>query len=158
MHAWFSSLNFAELEEFKVPAPYKPAMKGDNDVSNFEDIPESKDVSPAVTGATDHDPFTDGEPEPAAAVLRVRFHSVQEERGGGLGCGGGSRGCHSRPFPGAHSFCAARESGPRRPTASSGREARGGAALRFSRHPAPREQEEEEEEEPTVRKQLGRAT
>jgi len=56
-HAWFSSLNFAELEEFKVPAPYKPAMKGDNDVSNFEDIPESKDVSPAVTGATD--PFTD---------------------------------------------------------------------------------------------------
>jgi protein kinase A len=56
-HAWFSSLNFAELEEYKVPAPYKPAMKGDQDVSNFEDIPESKDVSPAVTGS--QDPFTD---------------------------------------------------------------------------------------------------
>jgi len=56
-HAWFASLNFSELEEYKVPAPYKPAMKGDQDVSNFEDIPESKDVSPAVTGS--QDPFTD---------------------------------------------------------------------------------------------------
>jgi len=56
-HAWFSSLNFAELEKYEMPAPYKPAMKSETDVSNFEDIPDSKDVSPPVTGSTD--PFTD---------------------------------------------------------------------------------------------------
>jgi protein kinase A len=56
-HKWFSNLNFQELEEFKMPAPYKPAVKGDNDVSNYEDIPDSREVSQPVVGS--QDPFTD---------------------------------------------------------------------------------------------------
>jgi len=59
-HKWFSSLNFQELEEFKVPAPFKPAVKneqGVDDLSNFEDIPDSRDLPPPVTGG--NDPFTD---------------------------------------------------------------------------------------------------
>jgi len=56
-HAWFASLNFSELEEYKVPAPYKPKMANDSDFSNYEDIPDSNDTPPEVLAA--QDPFTD---------------------------------------------------------------------------------------------------
>ncbi|CAK0806464.1 unnamed protein product, partial [Prorocentrum cordatum] len=36
-HPWFASLNLAELEEYKVPAPYKPKMSSENDFSNYEE-------------------------------------------------------------------------------------------------------------------------
>ena len=40
-HKWFESLDFQKLEKLETPAPYKPAMKDEMDVSIFEGIPES---------------------------------------------------------------------------------------------------------------------
>merc|ERR1712039_114650 len=54
-HKWFSTLDFQDLEALKTPSPYKPAMKDDQDVSNFEDIPDSAELPPAV--AASQDPF-----------------------------------------------------------------------------------------------------
>jgi len=56
-HKWFSSLDWAKLEKLELPAPYKPTMKDESDVSNFEDIPDSNEQPPAVTGSAD--PFVD---------------------------------------------------------------------------------------------------
>merc|ERR1711959_59559 len=56
-HKWFSSLDWAKLEKCEIPAPYKPTMKDDQDVSNFEDIPDSTELPPAVTAS--QDPFVD---------------------------------------------------------------------------------------------------
>jgi len=56
-HAWFATLNFKDLEALKVVAPYKPTMKDANDVSNFEDIPDSAEQPPPV--AASQDPFVD---------------------------------------------------------------------------------------------------
>jgi len=56
-HKWFSNLDFSELEAYKVPSPYNVGVKDDKDVSNFEDIPDSKDAPPSVPSA--QDPFVD---------------------------------------------------------------------------------------------------
>merc|ERR1712187_980105 len=56
-HKWFSTLDFQQLEMLQIPAPYKPAMKDAQDVSNFEDIPDSTELPPAVPAS--NDPFTD---------------------------------------------------------------------------------------------------
>jgi len=56
-HKWHASIDFKKLEDMEIPAPYKPAMKDEHDVSNFEDIPNSKDLPPAVPAA--QDPFVD---------------------------------------------------------------------------------------------------
>jgi len=56
-HKWFSSLDWQKLEKLEIPAPYKPTMKDDTDVSNFEDIPDSTELPPAVTAS--QDPFVD---------------------------------------------------------------------------------------------------
>jgi len=56
-HKWFASLDLQELIAQKIPAPYKPQMADEHDTSNFEEIPESRDLPPMVTGA--QDPFTD---------------------------------------------------------------------------------------------------
>jgi len=56
-HKWFSTIELPNLEKMQYPAPYKPTMKDDNDVSNFEDIPDSTENPPAVTGS--QDPFVD---------------------------------------------------------------------------------------------------
>merc|ERR1712226_922830 len=40
-HKWFEPLVFEKLEKYEIPAPYKPQMKDANDVSNYEDIPDS---------------------------------------------------------------------------------------------------------------------
>jgi protein kinase A len=56
-HKWFSSLDFGSLEKYETPSPYKPNVKDENDVSNFEDIPDSNELPPAVTAS--QDPFVD---------------------------------------------------------------------------------------------------
>jgi len=56
-HKWFDAINFAQLEAQSIPAPYKPQMKNDQDMSNYEDIPDSVSL-PAVVPAA-QDPFTD---------------------------------------------------------------------------------------------------
>jgi len=56
-HKWFSSLDWQKLEKLEVPAPYKPTMKDETDVSNFEDIPDSTELPPTVTAS--QDPFVD---------------------------------------------------------------------------------------------------
>ena len=33
---WFASLDWGKLEKLEIPAPYKPTMKDENDVSNYE--------------------------------------------------------------------------------------------------------------------------
>jgi len=42
--------------KYEAPAPFKPNMKDDNDVSNFEQIPESTEEPQPLTGA--NDPFS----------------------------------------------------------------------------------------------------
>merc|ERR1712003_415919 len=47
-HKWFEPLVFEKLEKYETTAPYKPQMKDQNDVSNYEDIPDSAELPPAV--------------------------------------------------------------------------------------------------------------
>ena len=54
-HKWFATCDWAKMAKYQVPAPFKPPMKDANDYSNFENVPESNEVPPAVTGA--NDPF-----------------------------------------------------------------------------------------------------
>merc|ERR1711920_653588 len=56
-HKWFSTIVWEQLEAREVPAPYKPAMKDEQDISNYEDIPDSKELPPVVPASSD--PFTD---------------------------------------------------------------------------------------------------
>eukprot|EP00929_Paragymnodinium_shiwhaense_P049960 TRINITY_DN2518_c0_g1_i2.p1 TRINITY_DN2518_c0_g1~~TRINITY_DN2518_c0_g1_i2.p1 ORF type:complete len:325 (+),score=92.55 TRINITY_DN2518_c0_g1_i2:140-1114(+) len=56
-HKWFETLDFQKLEKYETPAPYKPAMKDEQDVSNYEDIPDSAELPPAVPASSD--PFVD---------------------------------------------------------------------------------------------------
>jgi len=56
-HKWFSSLSWDKLLAKQIPAPYKPQMKNEQDVSNFEDIPDSTELPPIVPAAAD--PFSD---------------------------------------------------------------------------------------------------
>jgi len=56
-HKWFASISYDQLEKLQIPAPYKPSMKDDNDVSNFEDIPDSANLPPIVPAS--QDPFVD---------------------------------------------------------------------------------------------------
>merc|ERR1712070_576006 len=54
---WISTINLALLEQHQIPAPFKPAMKDEQDVPNFEDIPDSAELPPAVPASSD--PFVD---------------------------------------------------------------------------------------------------
>ncbi|CAE8603290.1 unnamed protein product [Polarella glacialis] len=54
---WFSTLDLKKLEAYEIPAPYKPTMKDDQDTSNFEEIPDSKELPPTVPAS--QDPFVD---------------------------------------------------------------------------------------------------
>ncbi|EER02463.1 protein kinase, putative [Perkinsus marinus ATCC 50983] len=56
-HKWFASIDWDALLRKEIPAPYKPDMKDANDISNYEDIPESTELPPSVPAAAD--PFTD---------------------------------------------------------------------------------------------------
>jgi len=56
-HKWFTTIDLQDLVAMKIPSPYKPTMTDEHDTSNFEEIPESRDLPPIVTGASD--PFLD---------------------------------------------------------------------------------------------------
>jgi len=56
-HKWFCTLDFTALESYSVPSPYMPAMKDASDVSNYDDIPDSRELPPSVPDASD--PFVD---------------------------------------------------------------------------------------------------
>merc|ERR1712028_118169 len=56
-HKWYDTINYATLEALGIPAPYKPQMKNEQDVSNYEDIPDSNDLPPTVPAS--QDPFVD---------------------------------------------------------------------------------------------------
>lgn len=56
-HRWFVGLSWDDLMSRKIPAPSKPNVSTPDDVSNFEEYPESTEQPPPVTGA--QDPFTD---------------------------------------------------------------------------------------------------
>jgi len=56
-HKWFASVDMSKLLEKSIPAPYKPNVKDANDVSNYENIPDSKEQPPVVPASAD--PFTD---------------------------------------------------------------------------------------------------
>lgn len=54
-HKWFATCNWEAMLKYETPAPFKPPMKDDRDMSNFENIPDSTDIPPIITGA--NDPF-----------------------------------------------------------------------------------------------------
>lgn len=54
-HKWFKDIVWEDLLAKKVTAPFKPAVKGDADTSNFDDYPDS-DEQPAAVNAS-QDPF-----------------------------------------------------------------------------------------------------
>jgi len=54
---WLADVDWARMEQHALPAPYKPQMKDENDISNYEDIPDSVGLPPKVQAAAD--PFTD---------------------------------------------------------------------------------------------------
>jgi len=56
-HKWFDSIEWEKLKKCEIPAPYKPTMKDDDDLSNFETIPDSNELPPPVVGTAD--PFVD---------------------------------------------------------------------------------------------------
>lgn len=53
---WFSTINFADIRAKRIPAQFKPTIKGVDDLSNFESYPEEKDDSPPID--PNKDPFT----------------------------------------------------------------------------------------------------
>eukprot|EP00930_Biecheleria_cincta_P095927 TRINITY_DN8781_c0_g1_i1.p1 TRINITY_DN8781_c0_g1~~TRINITY_DN8781_c0_g1_i1.p1 ORF type:complete len:356 (+),score=65.11 TRINITY_DN8781_c0_g1_i1:111-1070(+) len=55
-HKWFKDLSWDDLIQKKIEAPFKPAVKGATDTSNFDDYPDSDQEPPAVNAA--QDPFT----------------------------------------------------------------------------------------------------
>lgn len=55
---WFADLHWDNLLGREIAAPYKPEVKSDKDVSQFEDYPDSEE-QPPVVAAGSSDPFTD---------------------------------------------------------------------------------------------------
>jgi len=55
-HKWFKDLSWDDLVAKKIEAPFKPAVKGATDTSNFDDYPDSDQEPPAVNAS--QDPFT----------------------------------------------------------------------------------------------------
>lgn len=56
-HRWLASINWENLLQKKILAPYKPTLKSAGDTSNFSNYPDSDTLSPAIR-PTD-DPFLD---------------------------------------------------------------------------------------------------
>jgi len=54
-HKWFKDLNWEDLLEKKITAPFKPNVKSESDTSNFDDYPDSDEQPPVVNAA--QDPF-----------------------------------------------------------------------------------------------------
>merc|ERR1719238_1229948 len=56
-HKWFATIDAEKMTKYEMPSPYQVNVKDDNDVSNFENIPDSAELPPAVPASAD--PFTD---------------------------------------------------------------------------------------------------
>jgi protein kinase A len=54
---WFAGLSWEDLLAKAVPPPFKPQVKDKKDTSNFEEYPESDELPPAVSPASD--PFSE---------------------------------------------------------------------------------------------------
>jgi serine/threonine protein kinase len=54
-HKWFKEINWEELSDKKISAPFKPVAKSASDTSNFDDYPDSAELPPAVP--KEQDPF-----------------------------------------------------------------------------------------------------
>mmetsp|Transcript_81445 Transcript_81445/g.230790 ORF Transcript_81445/g.230790 Transcript_81445/m.230790 type:complete len:320 (-) Transcript_81445:125-1084(-) len=54
-HKWFKEINFGDLVDKKLSAPFKPKVTGDTDTSNFDDYPDSDELPPIVH--PNQDPF-----------------------------------------------------------------------------------------------------
>eukprot|EP01017_Pseudomicrothorax_dubius_P046202 TRINITY_DN8106_c0_g1_i3.p1 TRINITY_DN8106_c0_g1~~TRINITY_DN8106_c0_g1_i3.p1 ORF type:complete len:281 (-),score=88.91 TRINITY_DN8106_c0_g1_i3:204-1046(-) len=54
-HRWFKEINWKQLLEKKILAPYKPIVKAPNDTSNFSTYPDSTTLSAAIKPS--EDPF-----------------------------------------------------------------------------------------------------
>jgi serine/threonine protein kinase len=54
---WLADLDMTKILDKSIPAPFKPTMKDDKDVSNFDDIQDSGEVPPPVPAS--NDPFQD---------------------------------------------------------------------------------------------------
>ncbi|XP_026190945.1 cAMP-dependent protein kinase catalytic subunit alpha [Cyclospora cayetanensis] len=52
---WFSTIDFADIRAKRIPAQFKPVIKGVDDVSNFESYPEDKEDTPPID--PNKDPF-----------------------------------------------------------------------------------------------------
>jgi len=52
-HRWFSGLNWDDLLDKKLTAPYLPTVRGPDDTSNFEEYPESTSQPPSVVAPQD---------------------------------------------------------------------------------------------------------
>lgn len=55
-HKWFAPIVWTDLLEKKIATVFKPAVKGAQDTSNFDDYPDSDEQPPVVAAA--QDPFT----------------------------------------------------------------------------------------------------
>jgi len=56
-HSWFKGLDLKKMEAKEITPPYKPQVKDDKDMSNYENIPDSAEQPPAVPASAD--PFVD---------------------------------------------------------------------------------------------------
>jgi serine/threonine protein kinase len=56
-HKWFADIDQDKMLKGEMKSPYQVNVKDDNDVSNFENIPDSAELPPAVPASAD--PFTD---------------------------------------------------------------------------------------------------
>jgi len=56
-HKWFADIDQDKMLKGEVKSPYQVNVKDENDVSNFENIPDSAELPPAVPASAD--PFTD---------------------------------------------------------------------------------------------------
>merc|ERR1711959_579846 len=50
---WFAGLNWQQLLDREIPAPYKPVVKSATDTSNFEEYPDSDELPPVVSASAD---------------------------------------------------------------------------------------------------------
>ena len=56
-HRFFKGFDWAKLIKKELTPPYKPKVKGDNDITNFSAYPDSDETAPAIK--KDDDPFLD---------------------------------------------------------------------------------------------------
>ena len=47
-HRWFKNINWDDIYNKKIDAPYKPNVKGNGDTSNFNDYSDSEEETPEI--------------------------------------------------------------------------------------------------------------